>query len=195
VTERRYYNEAFLARVATHGQRALAQGVVLHFTSGRDGTVSSSVGALVEYGLGYEAIIARGVIHQLARPTDVVYHCRGRNRSHIGVAIKHEGLRESPCDGSVPAYHRKLKRDFHQRRYQAEDLEQAAWHVADLLRDHCVAGGEILFHDELDPEKNDPGPAFPRRAWLDAVRAIIRGEPAPDFHLMEPEGFTYERTP
>lgn len=188
---RRYYNAAHLGRVQVHGQRNLAQGVVLHFTSGTDGTVGSSVGALIEYGLGYESIIAKGVIYTLADPADVVYHCKGRNLSHIGVAIKHEGLRESPCPGSVPAFHRKRRQAMHQRPYTALDLEQAALHVADLLRSSCVPAAVVLFHDELDPEKNDPGPAFPRRAWLEAVHAIVRGEELPDFTQMEPEGFDY----
>jgi len=189
---RRYYNEAHMGSVAVHGHRDQASGVVLHFTSGRDGTVASSVAALNEHGLGYEAIIHKGVIYSLAKPDQVLYHCKGKNRSHIGVAIKHEGLRKSPCERSVPAVNRRNGQPMHQRRYTARDLEQAALHVADLLRGYCVPGcTEVLFHDELDPSKNDPGPAFPRRSWLEAVHALVRGEEPADFTQMEPEGFDY----
>ena len=189
---RRYYNEAHLGRVKVVGHRHQARGVVVHFTSGTDDTVGSSVGALVEHGLGYQAIVAKGVIYPLAEPAEVVQHCKGKNLSHIGVAIKHEGLRTSPCLGSVPAVNRRNGKPMHQRPYSAFDLEQAALHVADLLRGYCVPGcTEVLFHDELDPSKNDPGPAFPRRSWLEAVHALVRGEEPADFTQMEPEGFDY----
>jgi hypothetical protein len=192
------FNDSQKGRVQVTKTRAKALGVVVHFTSGTGDGVPNSVNGLVEYGLGYQCIISHGVIWTLAGALQVVSHARGYNSSHIGIALKHEGLRTRAIAGqTVPAFHRKTGKAMHQRHYDPLDLEASAYHVASLLRTYCggpdkSVADRILFHDELDTGKNDPGPAFPRTAWVGAVERLVMGGDPPDFTKMEPEGFPYE---
>lgn len=178
------YNDELLGRADVHGTRAAALGVVLHF--------NSNIEATLDAGYGYAALIRRGVVWRLVSPRQVVYHAKGFNRSHVGVAIETEGLRDSRVDGAVPARHRREQhRAMFQRPYAPEDLEAAAYYCADVLRDHCAKGATVLFHDDLNATKNDPGPAFPREAFRTAVVRIgLSEEPLP-FTEMKPEGFKY----
>jgi hypothetical protein len=144
--------------------------------------------------LGYQAIGHEGIVYELAKPTDVTYHAYGFNHSHIGIAFKHEGLRVREVEGCVPAQNRRTgQKGMFQKRYDPRDLHAMALHAADLLREHCGGGGgQILFHDESDKMKNDPGPASPREKWKQGVYALVEDPSIPfDFSQFAPEGFDY----
>ena len=197
MTDRRH-----MGAVKVTGIRPRPRGVVVHFTSGSSDLiggvvppsdpVENSIFWLNQGGLGYQCISYRGVVYELAEPIETTSHARSYNTSHIGVAFKHEGLRVSSLgEGSVPAINRRNGRRMFQRLYDPADLRAMARHCANLLRVHCP-DGEILFHDELDPKKNDPGPAFPRSTWAQAVKVWVRHPETPfDFSQFAAESFAY----
>ena len=197
MTDRRYFGS-----VRVTGQRTSPKGIVCHFTSGSDeiidhvvppaDPIENSLYWLNKSGLGYQCIVHGGVVYELVEPLETTSHAKGFNTNYVGVAFKHEGLRtRSLGEGSVPAINRRNGGAMFQRLYDPADLEAMARHCADLMREHCP-DGEILFHDDLDPKKNDPGPAFPRFTWAQAVRVWITEPDVPfDFSQFEPEGFSY----
>ena len=198
MTDRRH-----MGSVKVTGARTEPRGLVVHFTSGSDqivdgvvppaGAVMDSLFWLNQGGLGYQCICHHGTVYELAEPLETTSHARGYNTSHIGVAFKHEGLRTRAIAGrTVPAINRRNGKAGFQRLYDPLDLAAMARHCANLMRVHCP-GGEILYHDDLDPKKNDPGPAFPRFTWAQAVRVWVTDPEVPfRFEDFRSAGFDYE---
>lgn len=163
-------------KVKTHGKRKSApKGVVIHYTVGSDQlegapawpSVSNVVFCENKYGFGYQVIVDfEGKLWRLAPDNEIVYHAKGYNSSHLGLTFLYEGpASRKRGDAWVSGRHPRLGTAWFPPIREAQ-LDGLAWVAAYLLEEACQGPKELLYHEDLDPDRKcDPGSAFPRSVF------------------------------
>ena len=163
------YNLDYNHKIQTHGHRqSAARGVVIHYAVGQKrGEVADIVDVLSRTpdGLGYFALVKGDIAYTLCNAQMITYHCSGLNTSHIGVAIAYRG--PQTWQGDIDKDHYGF--DPNGVRlwfppYAPKEVETLALLVRELRR-KGFCGDEVVYHEDNNPFKNDPGPAFDQKLF------------------------------
>ena len=161
---RRNVNTKHRGRIKVVGKRSKpAKGVMIHYCVGtQNGNVADCVLQDVKYGVGYAAIIDGDIVYPLVddMARDIVSHARGFNTSHVGLGIAYPGPQFSAREGWTRGVHAKTQRTCWVPPYPFKEIETLANEVKRLRA--AGVGLEVRYHEDEDPEKSDPGDAFPR---------------------------------
>ena len=176
----------------TSGYSSLSRGssvidtIVIHYTAGS--TVQSALDTLSSAGLSYHFIIDKdGTIYQLVEEDESAQHA-GCYRN----GVKKKGCIDGYNSRSIGISFVNLGWDTKNKNVQCTDIAEKCWEVYTDQQMNALAkllieiqerqiqkrnnlelnDATIIYHSDISPDKQDPGPAFDKQKLLNLIQTL-----------------------